>query len=203
MPRAVGRRGRVGPVISDPAYSTCVHVVVNLTLALSVIAGALFERRLRTVFAQPLFLLTGGACSLAGTLTMLGSLALGLLAPCFGIACALAGTGMGMLLIRSMMLFGQPAPQRILLLTAAAWVLAFGMDLMFRNVPSSVAVPAFCLIPIIATALLALPAASPRKGQVEVPQPPNGPALRPPHSPSSTTSSCSASDTGKGSARLP
>ncbi len=170
------------PIIGDPAYSTCVHVVVNVSLALVVIAAAVLERRLHNLFAQPRFLLAGGACSLVGTLAMLGSLALGLPALCFGAACALSGVGMGMLLIRSMMLFGHLAPQRILLLTAASWVLAFGMDLMFRSVSSSVAIPSFCLMPIFATGLLALPIASNREGRTEVPPAPDGPALHPPRS---------------------
>lgn len=146
------------PASDGAAVSACVRVAVGLAMALAVIAGACFERRVGPALGTPRFTRAALALSFFGTAAMLASLALSLPLACLAAACVVAGWGTGMLLLRAMGIFGGLPPQRVLLLAAASWALAFSMDLMFRNASVAASVPLFCLMPVVAAAFLSLPA---------------------------------------------
>ena len=143
-------------LVLDAVHSFCIHVVPNVAIVVVIVGAALLERRLgRRASGMP-FLVGGGVIASMGTIVLLLSVVLSLPTVCFGIACVIAGAGMGALLVRCMLLFGVLAPQRVLLLTSGAWCISFVIDILFRAMPLAMAVIVFCALPLAAMALFGL-----------------------------------------------
>lgn len=140
----------------DGSRSLCIHVVSNGAIAAVIVAVALFETRLRPSVATRGFLVGSGLASCFGTAGLLTCAVLSLPIVPFAMFCAVAGGGMGALLVRCLLLYGDLAPQRILLLTAASWGISFVVDVLFRTMPLVAAVPVFCSLPLVSTALFSL-----------------------------------------------
>ncbi len=144
------------PSTLDAAHTLCIRVVITVAVALVVIVCALLGRRLGGRVASDAFLAAGGLVACAGTVALTVAAVAPLPLAWFAAVCVVAGVGMGMLLARCMAMYDDLAPQRILLVCAAAWGLSFVIDLLFRAMPLAVAVPLFCVLPLALAALLGL-----------------------------------------------
>ena len=151
-------------LVLDDVHSLCIHVVTNLAIVAVIVVAALFEGHLGRRAASVEFLVGGGLVASVGTLGLLISVVGSLPTVWFGLFCAIAGAGMGALLVRCMLLFGVLAPQRVLLLTSASWCLSFVIDILFRAMPPQMAIPVFCLLPLVATGLFGLHRLVPPRG---------------------------------------
>lgn len=138
------------------SHSLCIHVVPSAVIAAVIVATALFETRLAPLLGTRGFLVGSGLLSCAGTAGLLICSVLSLPIAPFALFCAAAGGGMGALLVRCLLLYGDLAPQRILLLAAASWGISFVVDILFRTMPLVAAVPVFCSLPLVAAALFSL-----------------------------------------------
>ncbi len=162
------------------AYGARVHIVTNVALLLVIIGAAAFERRLRGIPERPGFLAAGAALATVGTAGTLLAIHAALPSPVFDLLCVAAGAGMGMVLVRCMLLLGALAPQRILFTVAACVSFSAMLSALSVSLPAPVTIAISCLLPVLAAAFLALgyfpPAGGAREGLV----PHGASAARPP-----------------------
>lgn len=145
------------PADAGMTYGMRTYLVTNAALAAVILAVALLERRLGSLPERLPFLALGAGLASAGSIAMLATLRAGLPLAAFDLCCVVAGLGMGLLMVRAMLLFGNLAPWRILLYEAAACCVGAVSNALLGDLPAGPVTPIFCLLPLASAALFALP----------------------------------------------
>ena len=137
-------------------YAMRTYLGTNIAILAVIVAIALGDRRLGNQPKQLSFVGLGGILATGGCIAMVFSLWLHAPMLIFDGCCVLTGTGMGLLLTRSMLLFGSLVPWRILLFEAAACNLGALTNLAFWSMPLGVVLVGFCGLPILTAVLFGL-----------------------------------------------
>lgn len=138
------------------AYGARVHIVSNVALLVVIAGAALFERRLGGLPERPATLVAGAALAACGTVGLLAGIGAGLPLAVLDVCCAVAGAGMGVLLVRCMLLLGVLAPQRILFVVASCVSFSAVLSALSVSLPTPVTVAVCVGSPPASAAFLGL-----------------------------------------------
>lgn len=144
------------PLVADQLYVVCAHATIPGTVAATLALCAALEGRAGAFFSSTRSAVAGGLLACVGSTGMLVSLACAAPFEAFAVLALVASVGMGLLMVRCILLFGLLAPTKVLLVVSMSWAFSFTVDILFRGMPLCVTAPTFCLIPAVCCVLLLL-----------------------------------------------